>query len=317
MVPAGEPWAYVVSWFQTGLHGDEPWWVNISYVRNLTPIGPGDAEIDAILPNGTYNWSAGTTFPGARVVSPSSGSFTIQGNSPTDIYLVFTVPNASVTFEETGLNPVGEWEVILYGPMFASGSGLWESSPAFSLELDSGAYNFSIVPPGGEESGVRVIPSTGTLNVGVTPISVSIRLVAPPVFGVTFAPRFEGTGPVDWSAEVFDVFYVNGSGAFTPGSHLFANGTTSAPPVLLANGTYVFRVTVPGGYSAVPSGGSLHVNGTGGTVNVTISMTGLGGPFGWGLAGYVVVGTSAVVLAILVVEVARHLRRKHRSALPN
>ena len=317
LVPAGEPSYYVVRWFQSGLHGDEPWWVNVSKVANLTPIGPGDSEIDALLPNGTYSWTTGTTFPGARAVSLSGGSFTIQGNSPTDIYLVFTVPNATVTFEESGLDPVWEWGVTLSGPMFVSFHQFLESSPEFSVALDSGTYNFSIAPPGGGWNGVTAIPSAGTLNVGVTPLSVSIRLVPPPVFDISFAPHFQGTGPVAWSAEVFDVFYINGSGGFTPGSHLFANGTTIAPPVLLANGTYVFNVTVPGGYSASPAGGSLHVNGTGLTVNVTISRNGLGGPFGWGLVGYVVVGASAVVSAVVVVEVALRLRRPRRSPPPS
>ena len=314
--PSGEPCGNIVSWVQSGLQGTEPWWVDLQGGNflggmNQTSTGATGFVGDELL-NGTYNWTAGTGVPDGRV-TPDAGSFVLHCGNPLTINLNFSVPNATVTFEESGLDPSGDWWVNISGPVFPAGYWLAATSPVLVTTLNSAAYNFSVVPPG--EGGVTATPSAGTLKVGVSPISVSFSFRAR-VFDISFSPRFEGTGPVPWSAEVFDVYYINGSGGISTGSHLFANGTTSAPPVGLANGTYVFNVTVPGGYSASPSGGSLHVDGTGFTVNVTISPIASGGASGWWTWGHVVVVGSSVAAAGVVLGAVLYLRQRRRTALP-
>jgi len=308
----GERCARIVSWLQSGIQGTEVWWVNILGAFNLTGTGANSGLGGEFL-SGTYNWTAGTGVANGRVF-PDAGSFVSDCNAPGTFYLNFSVPNATVTFEETGLNPSGDWWVNISGPVFPDGHWVAATSPLVLTTLDSGSYNYSIEPPG--EGGVTAVPRAGTLSVGTNPISISLRFLAR-VYEVTFSPRFEGTSPVPWSAEVFGVYYINGSNGITPGSDLFANGTTSAPPVGLANGTYDYNVTVPSGYSASPSGGSVQVNGTGFSVNVTISPVRSSGLTGAGLVESLAIGISLVVVALVVTGVVLHRRRKRQSPPPS
>lgn len=236
-VPNGDNWYSEV--FQAGVA------VGIAY-------GSGPTYDYFYLTNGTYEWSAGVI--GDRL-TPSSGSFTVDGTPLEQNFTLTALPTYGVTFNESGLPASTAWDVQVW-PAAApydwsqySDSG---STTSTTVDLPAGTYQWLI----GNSLAYVPSPGSGTFVVTSSAVTVSVTFAAPIVtdLGASFvaASYSYWTGPALPAGDSWSV--------------TFDGVTESTTGVLVyfqvPNGTYNYTVTAPSGYLALPAGGELTVDAT-------------------------------------------------------
>ena len=225
---------------------------------------------------GPYPFTVGAVT--GYTASPSSGSIEL-GESPVTETVNFTGVGYPVAFTESGLPSGTSWSVALAGQTLAA------STSSITFREANGTYSFSV----GAVSGYAASPSSGSVTVSGAAVTET----------VTFTPtRSSGTYAV--------VFYAPGLAVGATWSVTLSGTTQTATANYtsfeVANGTYAWTVTAPSGYTAVPGGGTVEVEGgitpapevgaevvvafasggsSGATYAVTFTASGLPGGVGW------------------------------------
>ncbi len=212
-LPAATPFSVTLngataSSLEGGLGFHAPFSINGAYSYSVTPI-PG------------YT----TTYMGLVDVINGSGS----------VALTFSVMTYSVTFTETGLDPVDGWFVDLNGSTYSS------FSDTLTVNETNGTYPFSVY-----SYTERADPSIGVVTVSGQSAVIQISF-APVLYDVTFVETGLPSGST-WKVTL------NGTEA---------TSSTDTIEFQEANGSYPYAVQPVPGYTASPSSGSISVYGAG------------------------------------------------------
>jgi Pro-kumamolisin, activation domain len=287
-----EPPNYALTFQQTGAPASSTWYVNLSSGARLS--APGTVGAVALeLPNGTYPWTdsiavldwAGT---------PSSGSAVVNGG-PATYAITFHTLIDSVEFIANGPTFPFRWYVnITNGPSLTGDQSTLETNLTF------GTYTYHVASSNNEWAPDRY---TGTFAIGPRPTTVNLRIGL-----VTYAVALIASQPVG----IFPHWTVTVDGITKQGYD------TLSYVWELPNGTYSFSITgLPSGYTATPSSGQITVHGPFHPRAIIITPpSGLGGLFGLGIYGYVLVAGLAGGAAIGIVLLVRRRRRRRAQTPP-
>jgi hypothetical protein len=230
--------AYSVEFGETGLTNGTDWSVAVNGSMHGA-AAPTPVSYD--LPNGSYTFQVFA--PAGYRATPLAGTFNVT-SAPVRVAVVFALlaGNFSVTFTEHGVpNGSALWQATLRNATGASSFGVSNGGTSVSFAAPNGTYNFTIDV---QTSGWAAVPSSGQVTVAGANVSVLIAFV--PGFVVTFAESGLPPG-ISWSVNV------NGTPLSTQGTEI----NISEP-----NGSYPFAVSPPTGFRALPSSGSVGVDGT-------------------------------------------------------
>ncbi len=266
-----------VSFTETGLPNGTFWSVHLAgaYPSPWTPFQPGGrggwggsngSTVNLSVPNGNYSYriglvsSAGVTY----VATPASGNVVVNGSNVSVAVTFAPLTYYNVTFTETGLPNGTYWSVAL-GGSWSGGQGAFTNATTITRSLTNGTYAYS-VPSVWTPSGVYgASPSSGTVTVNGSAVSVAISF-APLTFStVSFVETGLPNGTF-WSVSLLGA----GWGGFA------WNGSAgTAVNFTVANGTYPFSIgqvwTSTGLYAATPASGNVTVNGSAVTVDVSFT----------------------------------------------
>ena len=166
-----------------------------------------------------------------------SGTVSIISTSPQ------VIKEYTVTFTESGLPSGTSWSVTF--------NGLTQSSTGSSITFPSispGTYNYTVTAPGGYSAS----PSIGSVTVSTSNVTVAIAF-SQQTYSVTFTETGLPSG-TQWSVTL------NGK---------TETSTTNTISFVEPNGTYSFTIASINGYSVSQSSGSITVNGTNISQNIT------------------------------------------------
>jgi hypothetical protein len=245
---------FTVSFTDTGLASGLAWSVNLSGIGTVVTT---TGLLDFSVPNGTYAYLVEPVT--GWTATPTSGPVTVSGASPAPIAIVWSPNNATVpvTFPESGLSVGTSWSVSLAGVQESTSVSATSSSITF--EVRNGTYEYTILPLSGW------VPSrTGggvTVSGTATTVARITWTVAPAaLYAVTFSESGLPSG-VTWTVSL------NG----TP-----VVGSASLLIVQERNGTYGYTVSLPSGYAANLTSGTILVHGAPVAVALTVHSTGSG-----------------------------------------
>jgi hypothetical protein len=253
------PPRYAVTFEESGLPTGTSWSVT---TRNVTAIQVGNhtylvnqtiatystssTNLTVYETNGTYGYLA-ISIPGWHAHNASYG-FSVNG--PGDVLnLSFYLVTYRVAWVESGLGPNLTWTVDL------DGSPIYNNASWVTIRLPNGTYYFRVP---NEQSFIPQLRD-GHFTVNGT--------------NVTFATPF-----VVASSEI--VFSITGGPSGAPWGVRVGNLnlTTDSSTLTLSepNGSYTFDVRAPSGYYAIPSHGTLSIDGQ--TIRVLVTMFLIGLP---------------------------------------
>ncbi len=266
---------YPVEFTESGLAVGVVWSVTLN---GTLASATAPAAIPFSEPNGIFPYTI-SPLPGYSTPQWSGG--VVVTDQGVTVSIVFSTVTYSLVFSETGLPAGTNWSVRI------SGTTHFSTGDAIDLLLPNGTYPYRIsdVPgwhlvAGSAYSGSIVIAGTPTPGVDLT--------FAPMTYVVTFSEQGLATG-TNWSVVV---------------DATTRTSITSAIEVTLANGTHIYSVPAPSGYTATPANGQLVVSGAAATVPISFSTNGAPG-FG-GLTLWIVVSVGvAVVVAVAVIVLIR------------
>lgn len=227
------PGNYVVTFTESGLATGASWSVTLGVIVK-TSVGPTIGFIEA---NGSYAYTVGVV--AGFSASPASGTATVSG-APAGIAVTFTAGAPStyaVTFTESGLASGASWAVTLNGVLQSSTT----TSIAFSVANQTYAYSVGTV------AHFTASPSSGTLTVNGSAVEIAVTFTA--VSGQTFAVAFTESGLAPGTS--WGVIFAGN----------LKTSTTPAIGFVVANGSYAYTVNAIPGFTAIPSSGSVTVNG--------------------------------------------------------
>ena len=243
--------AYSVTFSETGLSNGTSWSVQLyNNVSFWEQNGIAGAEISFSLPNGSYQYNV--SGPGEFYVPvPASGTVTVAG-APVPESIVFTHPGLyAVTFQETGLPQNSEW----VGGLNVSGVG-WvyanTTGQSVSIAVPNGTDGFSVFT---DAWFYTASPSSGTVTVNGSAVSLNISFSSPPLFPL----EFNETGLPNGTSWVVNIENVS--------NWVFANQTANQSlGFLVPNGTYSF-IVIPEfangrTYEPSPATGNVTVRGS-------------------------------------------------------
>ena len=234
-------YAYTVKFTESGLTSGS-WYVNISGDSVSAPSG---SEISYDLANGTYTYSVSTDYR-IYAPSPTSGTFSVNGQDIAPPEIIFSLVTYEVTFTESGLANDAIWELGLQGKYYSNDTG------TLALELPNGtyAYNATSLSSDVYEAG------SGTFTVNGTPLSLTVLFVE--YYTVTFIETGLPYGD-EWTA----AFNGLNNKSLSP-----ENISFTAP-----NGTYSYSIPGIPGYHPSSGSGMVKVDGGGVTVQVNFQLT--------------------------------------------
>jgi len=236
--------------------------------------------------NGSYPYSVPAI--NRWLPNPASGDTTIAGSNVAQSITFTLGPQLyGVTFTASGLTTGKTWSVTL------NGSTLQSSGVAILFQMPNGSFQFSV----GQITGFKATPSSGKVNVTGASASVTITFSAAAIlYAVTFTESGLPSG-TSWS-----VIFANSTQSST-GSSL----TFSEP-----NGTYLFTVLNPSGYSSSPSSGSIRVAGPGASKTIGFTTSSSNNNLLGGSTGIFLIILIVVVIAVVAIVVALLLSRRKR-----
>ena len=223
---------YNITFTESGLPAGTEWYVNLyngqSYQSTANFISFSE-------PNGSYPYTVSSV---NRVYAPAqyAGSFTVDG-APVSVSVTFSPVTYSITFTESGLHQGSMWYVTLNGTTENS------TSSEMTFQEPNGTYSFHVLPP----SGTSASPMYGTITVAGSNVNETIyfSFALPRAYTLTFSEIGLSPG-TSWSVTL------NGTTISSTNSMI----TFQEP-----NGTYSFSIMNILGYNAIPSAGSIAVNG--------------------------------------------------------
>lgn len=266
---------YSITFSESGLPTSTAWWVTL----NGTSAHSSTSTVVFSRGNGTYPYTVGG--PAGYTASPGMGSLTVRG-SAVSVSVLFstTVPgtsNYTVDFTESGLPTSSSWTVSL------NASAKTTTGAALVFSESNGTYSYLVTAP----AGFAAAPSSGTVNVLGSAVSVSLLFTAIVPSSTNFTITFSETGlPASTSWWVT----LNGTSQ---------HSSTSTVAFSRPNGTYSYTVGGPSGYTVSPSSmGSLMVQGGSVSRSVTFaSSSGGSGIVSLYLSGTVTVSGSGTPLS--------------------
>jgi uncharacterized protein YcnI len=221
---------YAATFTETGLPGTATWSVTLAGVEESAAAGV--SILFSGLFNGTYSY---TIAPIGGYSTIGSGTVNVAGANVT-VASVFRLVTYTVTFQESGLNGTGGWQVILNGSTGTASFG----SP-ITFQAANGTYPYSIPAIAGYTSAPG-----GSVPVAGEPVGVTI-----PFTLVTYPVTFAETGlpaGTAWGVVVAGQTY---------------SGTSSTIQFAVRNGTYAYTIVdVPGWHQgSVPYSGTIVIAG--------------------------------------------------------
>lgn len=277
------PATHAVTFEETGLAAGTLWSATLNGVeqRSTTP------EIAFSAVNGAYAYSVAAV---AGYRGGGSGELFVSGASR-NVSVAFSASTYLVEFVESGLPGGSNWTVTLGGSPRSS------TSASITFEEPNRTYAYVVgsvgpfAPQGTGEGNVVVNGSGSTIDV---------------LFEFTAVLTLEETGlPVGliWSVNVSE----SGVGYWT-------NDSFAGSPITfrLANGTYLYRVIVPDGYSPSPGTGTVTIQGVPVSAPTVTVSSSVGASSSW-TPWLEIVGIAVVVGAAAGALLAWRSRRR-RSA---
>jgi outer membrane protein assembly factor BamB len=195
-------------------------------------IGSNDGHLYAFnATTGKIVWSYKT---GSGVGSPAVVGGVVFVGAGGKVYAFGQAPTYSVSFSESGLPKGVQWAVTFNGQTKNS------TSKVITFNATIGVYPFSITPP----LGYVALPSAGSITVNGVSLTEQITFKA--IYEVSFVESSLPQG-VQWSVTF------NGQ---------TLSSTSNSIGFIAVNGVYFFSITPPTGHSALPSSGTIIVDGT-------------------------------------------------------
>lgn len=260
---------YKVTFKQVGLPDGESWYLKLS---NGTVFQVINSSFSFNVPNGTYNYSVGTS---DKTYEPASitGNFSI-GGAPIEVSIQFNSVKYSVDFIASGLPSGSEWWVNL-----SNGKSFNSQSSSIVLFEVNGTYTYKIAT---SDKSYRADGGDLAINGANSTERVVFIEVK---YSITFEESGLPSGS-DW--------YLNITGVVSSGPI-----SSSTYTVGLINGTYSYSVTTTSkGYQF--TGNSFSVNGNSVTVNLSFSES-LISILTSGVVLYVMITTVVVVIGASLV----------------
>lgn len=155
---------YAVEFTESGLPTGTNWSVTLEGTLGYSE----DTVITFSEPNGTYTYTVGAL--AGYIVSPMSGSVTVDGFPPFPVAVTFSPFTYTVTFQESGLALVNNtlWSVILNGTPEAS------NTSTMTFLLANGTYPYTV----SSVAGYSVSPGSSTVVVKGAPETIAITFGA-------------------------------------------------------------------------------------------------------------------------------------------
>ncbi len=226
---------YRVRFLETGLPLGSLWSITVG----AKVVAKTSAAIDVSEPNGSFTYQIGGV-PG-YLVRPSAGLAVVDG-APLTLSIAFSRVY-SVSFVPAGLPPGILWGVLVNGTVGYSAP----APQSIGLNLSPGSYPYRVDPLPGYETAWR-----GTFDLATHALAIEVTFDA-----VRYEIAFAESGLPDGTS-----WEVALGG--------FSNASRAPSPVVFdaGNGSVLFSVVDPAGFSAVPVAGSLAVNGSPGIVRI-------------------------------------------------
>ncbi len=273
-----------VEWIETGLPNVDGWHIGLPGGVRLY-AGPGITEIDALLVNGRYAWTAASNSLNYSA-SPASGNATVTGTT-VEISVTMVLTTNTVTFTLIGPVAPFPWSVAIAGGPTLMGTG-----STLVTTLRFGHYTFTDADA---NKSWKPNATSGAFTVGAKPTTVDVSYVL-----VTYDAEVILLAPGNLALLCTIAI---GSSTRTEYQLTFA--------LHLPNGTYNWSVSgLPSGYHASPSSGTLTIAGARDIAAVTVTGPPPFGLFGLGIWGFVLVGgvAAAAVAGVLVWRRRRRAR---------
>ncbi len=237
---------YVVTFVESGLAAGTAWKVSLEGV-NASSTG---SSLSFSLPEGLY-WYDDLNASGYTPTSPS-GEVVVNGTGPRTIDLTF-VELFAVSLVESGLPFATEWSAAVENNVSYQYSYNSSYSTTIGFDLPNGTYAIDYVYAEGYAG------TTSVENFSVNGTSVIVGVTFLEAFDVTFTETGLPSGDL-WGVEL------------EPGNES-AESVLTTDQFQVANGTYTYTVTsVPAGYRAQPSTGSVTVNGAAVGISIAFSL---------------------------------------------
>ncbi|MDP8012337.1 MAG: hypothetical protein RAK23_05930, partial [Thermoplasmata archaeon] len=218
---------------------------------SVTLNGTTEYSVTSIIkfkePNGTYSYSIGSV--SGYSISIPSGSITVNGASVSQSirFTLITVKTYSIMFIESGLPSGTSWSVTLNGTANTS------STTSITFYEPNGTYTYSIQ----QISGYSIVQSSGTIT--VTGSSITKYVIFVQMQQNEYYIIFEESGlpsGTSWSVTL------NGTTKYTTGTSI---------TFIVKNGTYNYKISLPSGYSAQYTTGTINVEGKSLVVPLNVS----------------------------------------------
>lgn len=230
---------YPVTFKEAGLPTGQSWSVTMGS-STLTSSG---GTIVFWEKNGTYSYTV--NFPYGFTPNPATGKVAV-----TTVSVQVSVETGYLgTFLEYGLPSGDTWSVYLTCPSLGYFQQLSSNTTAIVFSgLSNCTYSFSITLP----TGYNEWSPSSSLTIAGGPASLSIHAIKGTVYSVTFSFATP-IGP--WS--------INLSGSIV-------SSTSSSISIGEGNGSYAYAITMPFGETAVPTKGTVTVDGSGVPVSLGV-----------------------------------------------
>lgn len=238
---------YAVTFVESGLPSDALWSVTLGTATETSLVTESTDSIQFTVQNGTYPYVV--TPPAGYDANPSSNSVTVAGGA-LFVDVTFSDHTYAVTFEETGLDEGTSWAVqVTGGPSPAPGPG------DLTTNLPNGSYSYSIP---WVEGYIALNPSGNFLVDGA---DITIDTSFSVVYTVTFEQSDQSQLPegASWSV--------------TLGALSISDTSDSIPFENVSAGNYGFQVAARQGYTVVPAAGTVTVQDSDVSVEVTFTQT--------------------------------------------
>jgi len=234
---------YNITFEESGLPSGTSWSVTL----NGTTEYSATSIIKFKEPNGTYSYSIGSV--SGYSISIPSGSITVNGASVSQSirFTLITVKTYSIMFIESGLPSGTSWSVTLNGTSNTS------STTSITFYEPNGTYTYSIQ----QISGYSIVQSSGTIT--VTGSSITKYVIFVQMQQNEYYIIFEESGlpsGTSWSVTL------NGTTKYTTGTSI---------TFIVKNGTYNYKISLPSGYSAQYTTGTIKVEGKSLVVPLNVS----------------------------------------------
>jgi|GEM_PF-2321781 len=228
--------------------------------------------------NGTYSFTVGSV--SGYTVSPSSGTITVKGANVNQAITFTSVTTSlyTITFTESGLPTGTSWSVTL--------NGIENTSTTTSITFyePNGTYTYSIQ----QIPGYSTAQYSGTITVSGSSITKYVIFIQTQQneYFIIFQEKGLPTG-TSWSVTL------NGTTKNTTGTSI---------TFIVKNGTYNYKISLPPGYSAQYTTGTINVEGKSLVVPLNVSKS---SPFPWLLIILIVIIIIVVIVILFIL-----MRRK-------